>query len=158
MEQKAKFGISREPFLYRWLPLILWLTLIFVLSHQDKSDTSRTSGLVLWLLSLLPIDPSFLELDAVKIFIRKSAHFTEYFVLAIFFFRMYWWYVERRAAYFLAFGSAVLYSMTDEFHQTFVPGRGASILDVGIDSTGAFLGILLIWAFHQAKVNLKKLA
>ncbi|MCI4669954.1 MAG: VanZ family protein [Bacteroidia bacterium] len=131
------------------------MILIFILSHQDKSDTSKTSGLVMWILSFLPINPDFLELDTVKIFIRKAAHFTEYFFLSILFFRVFWWYMERRSAYFWAWAASVLYAMTDEFHQRFIPGRGASILDVGIDGMGALLGILLVWAFHKAKQSLK---
>ena len=45
---------------------------------------------------------------------------------------------------------AILYAVLDELHQSFVPGRGATMSDVGIDSIGAGLGIL--WA----KIKLKK--
>jgi len=127
------------------------MILIFVLSHQDKSDSRQTSGLVLWLLSLLPLDPAILEMDAVKIFVRKAAHFTEYFVLAMLFFRLWWWYVDRRQAYLFAWLSAVSYAFTDEFHQRFIPGRGSSLWDVGVDGMGALLGILLVWTFYQGK-------
>jgi VanZ family protein len=37
------------------------------------------------------------------------------------------------------------YSLTDEFHQTFVPGRGPSLIDCGIDTTGAALGALVFY-------------
>ena len=39
---------------------------------------------------------------------------------------------------------AILYAASDEFHQSFVPGRGPSVIDVGIDAIGAGLG--LMWA------------
>jgi VanZ family protein len=42
----------------------------------------------------------------------------------------------------LAIVLAGLYGATDEYHQSFVAGRGASVLDVGIDLLGAALGIL----------------
>ena len=37
--------------------------------------------------------------------------------------------------------------MTDEIHQIFVPGRGPSVTDVAIDTVGALLGVLSVWAF-----------
>jgi len=45
----------------------------------------------------------------------------------------------------LALLLVVLYAATDEFHQLFVPNRQASVIDVLIDSTGAFIGLLVAW-------------
>jgi VanZ family protein len=36
------------------------------------------------------------------------------------------------------------YSLTDEFHQLFVPGRHASLFDCLIDTMGALMGLLLL--------------
>ena len=44
---------------------------------------------------------------------------------------------------------AILYAASDEFHQSFVAGRGATLMDVGIDSIGAGLG--LWWAKKKFK-------
>lgn len=49
---------------------------------------------------------------------------------------------SRTKHWALAWILAVLYAATDEFHQLFVPGRGAWIVDVGIDGAGALLGLL----------------
>jgi len=49
----------------------------------------------------------------------------------------------------------MLYAITDEFHQYFVPGRSAEIRDVLIDSSGAFIGILLTIGIIQIKRKLK---
>ena len=38
---------------------------------------------------------------------------------------------------------SIFYAASDEFHQTFVPGRDGNIVDVLIDSSGALVGILL---------------
>jgi VanZ family protein len=46
---------------------------------------------------------------------------------------------------------AVLYAITDEFHQTFTPGRNASITDVGIDAVGAILGVLVWIAIRRCR-------
>ncbi|MEO0899849.1 MAG: VanZ family protein [Bacteroidota bacterium] len=141
----------RKELLLRWLPLLIWMLTIFILSDQDKDETGKTSGFVMWLISFLPLNPEFVEQDAFKIFVRKAAHCTEYFILSMLMFRLLWWYMERRSAYIWAIILSSIYAMTDEFHQQFVPGRGASIMDVGIDTMGAGLGVLLIWALYQGK-------
>lgn len=41
---------------------------------------------------------------------------------------------------------AGLYGLSDEFHQRFVPGRTAELLDLGADVAGALCGVLLVWA------------
>ena len=41
---------------------------------------------------------------------------------------------------------AGLYGLSDEFHQRFVPGRTAELLDLGADVSGALCGVLLVWA------------
>ena len=43
----------------------------------------------------------------------------------------------------LSFLFSVIYALSDEFHQTFVPGRDGNIVDVLIDSSGALVGILV---------------
>ena len=75
--------------------------------------------------------------------VRKSAHFTEYFVLAVTVALPL--YVYRIRGIFLFFTGGifcVLFALLDEYHQSFVSGRGASLKDVGIDSLGALFGIL----------------
>ena len=50
----------------------------------------------------------------------------------------------------LLFGISIvvglIYAITDEFHQSFVPGRGPSVTDVCIDTAGVFAGILIVLA------------
>ena len=43
----------------------------------------------------------------------------------------------------LSFLFSVIYALSDEFHQSFVPGRDGNIVDVLIDSSGALVGILV---------------
>jgi VanZ family protein len=100
----------------RWLPVLVWAGVIFTFS----SIPSLNSGLGTW--------------DTV---LRKGAHMTEYAILACLL-------VRATGSYAWAFGLAVGYSATDEFHQTFVHGRHGSPIDVGIDAVGALIG-LGIW-------------
>ena len=48
------------------------------------------------------------------------------------------------------------YALCDEFHQLFVPGRGAEFTDVCIDSSGALVGIFLIFLFFAARTKLQR--
>lgn len=100
----------------RWLPLLAWMALIFYFSHQPKAAL-----------------PSYGVWDLL---VKKGAHITAYAVLAL---------LARRAG--LGIGPAAilaaLYAVGDEFHQTFVPGRNGTVLDVLIDLFGVALGLLL---------------
>jgi VanZ family protein len=99
-----------------WLPVVAWAALIFVLSAQPDLST----GLGSWDLVL-----------------RKLAHLAEYAVLGALLLRA----VGMRVPALLA---GVAYAVSDEIHQTFVPGRQGSVLDVLIDSAGVVIGILVL--------------
>lgn len=120
-------------FLRLWLPPILWMALIFWVSAQ-----SHLPGLtVTWLDQLL----------------KHSGHFGGYAVLALL-----WWRVtvqffrNRPGAAVLAFALAFLYAISDEIHQSFVPGRDASWIDLAIDAFGAVsaMGVIL-WRRYPGK-------
>ena len=77
--------------------------------------------------------------------VRKAAHMTEYFILALCVSLPLYVYGVRGIWFILLAGLiSVGFACTDEFHQSFVDGRGPSKRDVGIDSIGAFIGILFI--------------
>jgi Predicted integral membrane protein len=89
------------------------------------------------------------------IFPRKAAHVSEYAVLAVLFYRAFVHTVfqSRRA---LSAGIVLLscaaYATSDEFHQSFVPSRTASLRDVMIDVCGATLAVLLYWSIATRRV------
>lgn len=74
---------------------------------------------------------------ALDILIKKTAHFTEFAVLYILYFKTFLNCKKSIAM-------AVLYAVSDEIHQSFVPARNPSIMDVGIDSLGIFCAHYLI--------------
>jgi VanZ family protein len=89
-------------------------------------------------------------LAAIHFLTRKAGHFTEYAVLALLarrafitsshvFLQRYWFQ--------LGLLLAVIYGLLDEFHQSFVPSRTASIYDSAIDIVGG-LTVLLIFKFY----------
>ena len=85
---------------------------------------------------------------------RKAAHMTEYFLLAIAIsFPLYVYGVRGIWLMLLAGIVCVGFAGLDEYHQSFVGGRTSAIKDVGIDSSGAFIGILLVQAFCWSVLN-----
>ena len=139
--------------LWRWLPVALWLCVIWWFSsHTGERSGNLSGGLTAWLLShvvphwesLSPMAQSE-WLSVGRMVIRKGAHMTEFAVLAMLLFNA--WYNGKRPLRRVALLTApccLLVAMADEFHQAFVPARGPSIGDVFIDFAGALLGILLI--------------
>ena len=116
----------------RWAPVLLWATLIFVLSSM----------------STLPAPPGGLT--------DKHAHFGTYGVLAAL---LVWAITDRRpsrttwAVAAAAVALAALYGASDEWHQSFVPGREVSGLDLAADTGGAALAAvgLRAWAIIRAR-------
>lgn len=139
--------------IYYWLPVLLWMALIFFLSHQDKDESRRTSELVLWILNFLHLDLETLRQSNALFIVRKMAHMTEYAILAILSFRALKNYLSMPQLVGFVWNFCVAYAMTDEFHQTFVAGRGGTIVDVGIDAIGALIGIglMLLWQRFYVK-------
>lgn len=138
----------------RWIPALTWMGFIFYLSSQNGFKSGQLSEGVLYrMLSLIKgLLPSFAE-DAVNIetlhhIIRKNAHFIAYFILGMLIsiplvknHKRYYWY--------RAYAICVLYALSDEIHQLFVPGRAGQLKDVIIDSCGALFGVLLFAWMHR---------
>lgn len=108
-----------------WGPVALWLTVIFSLS---SIPTLPKAGFIWW-----------------DFIIKKSAHVIEY---AILFFLLWRAAIKNHQPsaishqpFILIFVFCILYAFSDEFHQSFVPGRTAHIRDVGFDA----LGMLASW-------------
>lgn len=114
----------------RWLAVVGWMGVIFVLSAIP---------------SLASPFESFYDFIA-----RKLAHMAEYGVLTALLFSALRIHTRRNArALLIAATVAVLYAFSDEWHQTFVPGREGSLRDVAVDALGV-VGMSL-WFIRRAK-------
>ncbi len=126
-----------------WIPVILWGAVIFTLSTSafTASNTTKIIDPVLkWLLPSI----TAASIDVAHMLIRKSAHFSEYCVL--------FWLLVRgpmRHRPYMALMLCVAYALLDEGHQSFVPGRTASLYDVALDSTGALFSHFLVAAVAE---------
>lgn len=109
-----------------WLPIVLWCSLIFYLSNIPDLHITRAW----WDYPL-----------------RKGAHMAEFAVLAYLWVRALsgsttW---PRKKIFWIAFVLTFLYACSDEFHQSFVPGRVMSPKDVLIDTLGAGIALRLLF-------------
>jgi VanZ family protein len=129
-----------------WLPLILWMALIFSASTKLGAPANTSyffRPLMHWLFPNMPQD----QYDQIHYIVRKTAHFVEYAVLGL----LVWRVVQFDPAFgsfslrrkcWLALLCCMLYASTDEFHQSFVPSREPAVHDVLLDTSGAGFGLL----------------
>ena len=138
----------------RWLLFLGWMIFIFYMSHQPGDKSSEQSRFVLYVFNLLglKLDTYFGEL--ATLIIRKGAHFTEYFILFILTYNVISLYVVERKARLYSVIFVFLYACSDEFHQSFIPGRGPAFKDVMIDTSGGILGYFCVSIYN--KINIKK--
>jgi len=145
---------DRSPARGRWWrygPPIVWAILIFI-GSGDLLSGSHTGGFMLKLLRGLFPHAGEATLGALHFWIRKAGHLTEYAILAGLTaraFRTSSLEFLRRGWFWAALTVAVVYALSDEFHQSFVPSRGASLQDCMIDSIGGLLGLTIIWCWHR---------
>ncbi len=109
--------MSRLPLIFRWIPSLLIMAVIFTLSSLPASNL-----------------PFFGELDVL---FKKSGHAIGYALLGL----AYYYALPPRLAsgyrWLVALMMALLFALSDEYHQSFVSGRTSSLRDVAIDGLGA---------------------
>ena len=140
--------VRRQPHqrLSRYGPLIIWAALIFIGSSNLLSASNTSLFLARPLHWLFP-QASDATLRTLHFILRKAGHFTEYAILALLAARAFKTSSRDllRARWFWASLFLVAaYSLTDEFHQGFVPSRTASIYDSLIDSLGGLTALALL--------------
>jgi len=144
-------------FLRSWWPALLWAAFIFTMSTDYFSaiHTGRLFEPVFrWFYPALTSD----QFDTIHHYIRKAAHFTEYFVFFLLLHRAVrtsrhvasgWQWSSALFAWLIA----AAYSATDEIHQIFVPSRGPSPLDSLLDSTGALAALLILFLLYRRSLR-----
>ena len=138
------------------LPL-LWMVVIFMLSHQPASVSSGQSGV--FVEQLHHIAPS-VDQQLLTFLVRKGAHIFAYFVLGILTFNALWrvdlskFKFNRPAM--LSIIVCALYAASDEFHQLFIIGRSGEIRDIMIDSCAAMAGVFVVSIFVRILQKSKK--
>jgi VanZ family protein len=135
-----------------WAAVLLWIGLIFFLTSQPAVDSNRLSkeisSIIIKIMESIGVSRS-INVVLLNDFLRKAAHFFIFLVLSILIMFALSCKQARsnRKNMVYAFGISVALAVIDESIQLFVPGRGALISDVILDSAGAFVGIGLWWLF-----------
>lgn len=138
------------------IPVVAIMLIIFLLSAQNGTQSSGTSGYVgRFVLSI--VEPEFEQLskaeqdilvDSFQHIIRKTAHFLEYAALGFFLMLHIRARGISRMGWLWALGIGVLYAVTDELHQFLVGTRSGQVSDVLLDGWGVLFGIgclLAVW-------------
>jgi len=134
----------------RYGPLIVWATLIFI-GSSDLLSASHTGAFIVRPLHWLLPNASESTLASIHFIVRKAGHFTEYAILALLAARALRTssnQILRERWFWISLVFVIVYSLSDEFHQSFVPTRTASIYDSMIDAFGG-LTMLTLLAVRQ---------
>lgn len=115
----------------RWLPVFLWALVIFALSSIKQVVVSE-----------------FFIWDFVA---KKIAHVGEYAVFFVLIYR------ATGGKWLATFSLTMIYAVSDEIHQSFVPGRNTAVYDLGFDFSGASIAAYVIWKrqAHQKRKHAK---
>jgi len=139
--------VARFPRLVtHYLPLIAWLVFISFASSDNfnAGNTSRIIGpLILWLFPNTSPD----TLAIVHFITRKIAHFTEYAILGFLAARAFRTSPQpaiKQRWFWICVVLVVLYALMDEYHQSYVPSRTASIFDSLIDMAGGLTALIIV--------------
>lgn len=124
MVQKTKI-LLKKLFKY-YAPVFLWCLAIYIVSNRT-----------------VPKSSDFFWQDFV---IKKLAHIFEYGALSVLVYRAFTGSgIDKKKAGYFAVIFVIIYGMSDEYHQSFVPGRQSTIRDVIFDGFGGGLAIYFIW-------------
>lgn len=156
--------------------LIFWAIFIFIMSSfSAPSSSSQSSFFVRPLQTIVPSANPY----TLTVIIRKTAHFIEYAILGLLAVVTFYAYVNSKKSQnqpsksfksrspgfspclrpiILLILACAMYSITDEFHQSFVPGRSPQPTDIMIDTIGVITGIIMFFIFtkpHKSCYNKK---
>lgn len=143
-----------------WILVMIWMLVIFFFSSKpiyESKEMSLGLGKVVGKIFIFNFDhfndqEKKIFAESIDYTIRKTAHCTEYAILAILFIFALKNHKIRRVEFYSFFYSTI-YAGSDEIHQFFVPGRSSKFTDVLIDSVGVIIGIILykVWLYYKEK-------
>ena len=120
---------------------------IIFLGSTDILSAEHTSRFLVPFLRWLDPRISLAALFQIQFAVRKFGHLTEYAVLAMLLWRALRggrrWQMQMSILFFVAALVCAIFAASDEFHQSFVPSRTASPIDVAIDTVGALVGLVI---------------
>ena len=138
--------------------VILWMAVIFSFSSADGDLSSSMSNRLIIRITenfkhkKLTEEEKEYILERFDPFVRKTAHFTEYFILSILvFITLIDFNLTNKRLLIYTMLICILYAASDEIHQLFVSERAGRILDVLLDSLGSFLAVNICLFINKLK-------
>lgn len=133
------------------LLVILWMIVIFMFSNQDAvNSTDMTVGLLNKVLSSLNLENLEEVINILFMPVRKFAHYFIYLILGVLVLNSVKEYkISFKEMLIVSLIVCILYAVSDEFHQTFIPGRAGKVIDVFIDTVGSISGMFIYYIFRK---------
>ncbi|MFA5577750.1 MAG: VanZ family protein [Tissierellaceae bacterium] len=136
-----------------WTIVFLWMIVIFAFSHQAREDSNNLSTSLTEIIVQIveSVTPSrSINIRSFNHILRKNAHFFLYLVLGLLVTNaLRSSGVRGYRLIYSALLLCILYAISDEIHQLFIPGRGGQVGDVIIDGTGSAIGIILTFFYMK---------
>ena len=138
--------------------IILWMGVIFSFSSDDADKSTIKSDGVIIKITETALNKKLSDKEKKEyttkyiVPVRKSAHFTLYFILGVLVFLFVKDFtVINYKVVLISIIVVLLYSISDEVHQLFVPGRSGEVLDVMIDTMGGFISCNILYLIYRRK-------
>ena len=133
--------------------LLLQMWIIFGFSNQDGETSGSISRKITEIITKninsiqnLPKDEKEIKLKKIEHIVRKLAHFSIYTVIGVLLMSLMSTYkIKQKNRIIISAVIGLLYAISDEIHQAFVPGRGPLVSDVFIDFSGVIMGMLIAY-------------
>ena len=123
-----------------YVAMAAWMVVIFVLSSEGHDASSGRSDAIVH--TLQSVGLGFAPVDVLTFITRKAAHTVAYLLLGILAYRAVLRHgLPAKRLAMVALAIVVVYAISDEVHQLFVPGRSGEPRDVLIDSTAGAVGV-----------------
>lgn len=133
---------------------------IFSFSSDNNIESNKKSDGVIIRTCRLFLRKDLSEKEKTKyiekyvVLVRKTAHFSIYLLLGLSIISLLKEYRQINInAIIIALIISILYAVSDEIHQMFIPGRSGELLDVILDSLGSITGIYLYYLFTKIRRN-----
>lgn len=139
------------------LVLICMITIFLFSSDSGDESSVKSDGIITRVSEVLVGHKLKGEernkyIDMYSYFLRKTAHFTIYFILGILLISLVSEYTSiNYKSFLIALLIAFLYALSDEVHQLYVPGRSGQFSDVLLDSFGSLVGISVYFLIYKLR-------
>lgn len=131
-----------------FIPMIIWMIVIFVMSNTNGNDSSSQSNFF----ANIVLQFVNINKETLTFIIRKAAHMSEYAILALLtYYALTKIAFNKKIIFQITFLISFLYACSDEFHQLFISGRSGQFTDVLIDSAGCLIMLLFSYLWQKRK-------